>query len=76
MVVLDASGPIWRRIGGEPKIAIAKKVMRDVLKDVPADMALGFVAYGHRRKGDCADIETIAPLGTDAATIAAASRAG
>ncbi len=38
-----------------------------MLKTWPADEALGLVAYGHRRKGDCTDIETLrAPEGFDA----------
>ena len=72
VVVLDGSGSMWGRIGAEHKIVAAKRVMREILKDVPDDVALGFVAYGHRRKGDCGDIQTIAPLGTRPAAVAAA----
>lgn len=68
--VFDASGSMHGVAGNEVKIEVAKKVMQDVLKDVPPGLELGLVAYGHRRRGDCADIETVAPLGTPAARIA------
>lgn len=76
VVVLDGSGSMWGRIQGDQmKIVEAKKVTRELLEDVPPEVNLGFVVYGHRRKGDCADIETIAPLGTEPSAIAAAVEA-
>jgi Mg-chelatase subunit ChlD len=64
--ILDGSGSMWGRIkGNEPKIVAAKKVMSELLKEVPANVEIGFVAYGHRRKGDCSDIETLAELGAE-----------
>ncbi len=72
VIILDGSGSMWGRAGGERKVVAAKRVMGEVLKDVPAHMRLGFVAYGHRRKGDCRDIETIGALGTAPNRIASA----
>ena len=69
ILVLDASGSMWGQIEGEAKIAIARKVIGDLLGDLPADRRLGLVAYGHNRKGDCTDIEEVAAVGTDRATI-------
>ncbi|MFB4204030.1 VWA domain-containing protein [Arhodomonas sp. KWT2] len=61
--VLDASGSMWGRIDGEPKIAIARRVLGDLIEARdPADV-LGLVAYGHRRKGDCSDIEVLVEPG-------------
>ena len=65
ILVLDASGSMWGQIAGEAKIAIAKKVLGDLLSDLPADRRLGLIAYGHRRAGDCADIEELAAVGAD-----------
>jgi Ca-activated chloride channel family protein len=62
MIVFDASGSMWGQVGGEAKIALARKAARKVLGTWPAGGKLGVIAYGHRRKGDCADIETLAPL--------------
>jgi len=74
IIVLDASGSMWGQIGGEAKIAIAKETLADVLRSVPADLELGFMAYGHRDKGSCTDIELIVPPGpgtADLITVAA-----
>ena len=61
IIVLDASGSMWGQIGGEAKIAIARDTLGDVLGSVPGDLELGFMAYGHRDKGSCTDIELIVP---------------
>ena len=64
VLVLDASGSMWGRVGSETKIEAARKVVRSVIGKLPSDAALGLVAYGHRRKGDCADIEVLVPAGS------------
>ncbi len=72
VLVLDASGSMWGQIEGEAKIGIAKSVLGDLLDSLPAERRLGLVAYGHRRKGDCSDIEELAAIGADRAAIGAA----
>ena len=62
MLVLDASGSMWGQIDGKPKITIARDVVDGMLADWNADSQLGLVTYGHRRKGDCSDIETLIPV--------------
>lgn len=59
MIVLDASGSMWGQIEGEAKISIAKNVVGDMLTEWDDNIGLGLIAYGHRRKGDCSDIETL-----------------
>ncbi|HET9032134.1 MAG TPA: VWA domain-containing protein [Dokdonella sp.] len=59
MLVLDASGSMWGQIAGKTKVEIARETVADVLGNWKADNAIGLVAYGHRRKGDCTDIETL-----------------
>ncbi|MFV2002550.1 MAG: VWA domain-containing protein [Paracoccaceae bacterium] len=73
MLVLDASGSMWGQIDGVAKITIAQEVIETLLTRLPDNQVLGLSAYGHRRKGDCGDIETlIAPArGTKAAIIEA-----
>ncbi|MCZ7598520.1 MAG: VWA domain-containing protein [Gammaproteobacteria bacterium] len=61
MLVLDASGSMWGQIDGVNKITIAREVIGDLLDTLPEGEALGLVAYGHREKGNCADIETPVP---------------
>ena len=63
MLVLDVSGSMWGQIDGKSKIEIAREALKTLLNDWPAEKEVGLVAYGHRRKGDCADIETLIPIG-------------
>jgi len=63
ILVLDASGSMWGRIGGTTKIEIAREAVAGLVGDWKAGDNLGLVAYGHRRKGDCNDIETLIPVG-------------
>jgi len=63
MFILDASGSMWGQVEGKAKIAIAKEVLVGLIKDLPNDAVVGLVAYGHRRKGDCDDVEELIALG-------------
>ncbi len=69
MLVLDASGSMWGQIGGKPKIEIAREAVASMLGTWPASQQLGLMAYGHRSKGNCADIEMLkAPGALDKAS--------
>ena len=59
MLVLDASGSMWGQIQGRPKIEIAREAVGTMLQSWPRNQQLGLMAYGHRSKGDCADIEVL-----------------
>lgn len=59
ILVLDASGSMHGQVGGKPKVEIARAAVASMLKTWPANEPLGLIAYGHRRKGDCADIEVV-----------------
>jgi len=63
VLVLDASGSMWGQIKGKAKIEIAKEVISDLIDTIPADFQTGLIVYGHRRKGDCKDIEMMIPVG-------------
>lgn len=75
MIVLDASGSMWGQINGTPKLQIAREALAVVLADMPAETELGLVAYGHRERGNCNDIEVIVKpaTGTAPAIIEAAN---
>lgn len=61
MVVFDASGSMWGQVDGVTKIEIARDAFRDLSTEwATADANVGLIAYGHRRKGDCSDIELVA----------------
>ena len=66
MLVLDASGSMWGQIDGKAKIAIARDAVGAMLDDWQGG-DLGLMAYGHNRKGDCADIEVLQAIGPDTA---------
>mgnify|MGYP002403530305 CR=1 FL=1 len=76
IIVLDASGSMWGQIGGKPKLEIARETLKTVLQSVPGTLELGLMAYGHRERGNCADIQLIVPPGpgTGPAIAAAADK--
>lgn len=61
MIVMDGSGSMWGQIDGRAKLEIARETVSEVLGTVPAEQEIGLIAYGHRRKGDCGDIELVVP---------------
>ncbi len=62
IIILDASGSMWGQIDGKAKMGIAKDALAGIVKNLPENMNVGFVAYGHRKKGDCNDVELLIPL--------------
>ena len=63
ILILDASGSMWGVVENQTKIAAARQAIATILsKWKPADR-LGLMAYGHRSKGDCRDIELLVPVG-------------
>lgn len=75
ILVLDGSGSMWGQIDGKAKITIAQEVIDELLTTLPEDQALGLTVYGHRRKGDCSDIETLVAPGGSRADISRAVNA-
>jgi len=63
IIVLDASGSMWGQIEGRPKLEIAREALAQVLSGLPPETEIGLMAYGHRSKGDCNDIELVVPPG-------------
>lgn len=68
IIVLDASGSMWGQIDGEAKMTIARHTLEQVMRTVPPALELGMIAYGHREKGSCSDIELVVPPGPAATT--------
>lgn len=75
ILILDASGSMWGQIEGVNKIVIAKDVVEGLVRSLPVEQRLGLVAYGHRKEGDCSDIQTIADVGADRSKLIDAIRA-
>ena len=59
ILVLDASGSMRAKINGKAKIDIAKEVVGKIIAGWKPEDELGLVVYGHRKKGECSDIETV-----------------
>ena len=64
MFILDGSGSMWGMAGEQRKIDAAKEVLASIVPELPAEVRLGLTAYGHRRKGDCRDVEILIPPGS------------
>ncbi len=73
MLILDASGSMWGKLGDDYKIAAARTAVKKLASGLDEKSQVGLIAYGHREKGDCADIETLIPIGSvDVAAVGAA----
>jgi hypothetical protein len=80
VLVLDASGSMRADAGGVPRSTLARQAVDALTRDLPADLDLGFLAYGHRtdgsdREAGCADVEVLVPLGGDPSAVRAAADA-
>ena len=65
MFILDGSGSMWGSAGSQKKIEAAKEVMAKVVPELPEGLKVGLTVYGHRKKGDCSDVEVMIPSGSD-----------
>ena len=59
--IYDASGSMWGQIKGKAKVTIATEVLSKSVSQIPATQKVGLVAYGHRNKEDCQDVEFVVP---------------
>jgi Ca-activated chloride channel family protein len=66
-VILDASNSMWGRVEGKSKIEIARKVLTEIIQELPSEINLGLRFYGHRYgrkdKRACTDTELVSPIG-------------
>jgi Ca-activated chloride channel family protein len=62
ILILDASGSMWGQVEGQTKIAAARRAVDSILSKWKPTDRLGLIAYGHRSKGDCKDIEMVVPV--------------
>ena len=65
MIVFDGSNSMWGQIDGTAKIEIARDAMDNLLGEWTETHKIGLMAYGHRRRGDCTDIEMLVTPGED-----------
>ncbi len=68
LLILDGSGSMWGKIRDGHKIMIVREVIANSLRPLENKFNLGLMAYGHRRRGACNDIQTLTtptPLNTN-----------
>lgn len=61
MLVIDGSGSMWARLAPDNRAKI--DIVRDKVASLLAAASparVGLVSFGHRRRGDCSDVELIA----------------
>jgi hypothetical protein len=67
--IMDASGSMNGKIGNEIKMTVAKRVLSDLLNEIPAESKVGLMAYGHtiskERAGACEDIAILSSIGQE-----------
>ncbi|MDZ4737237.1 MAG: VWA domain-containing protein [Rhodospirillaceae bacterium] len=64
LLILDASNSMWGQTEGVAKIETAKDVLSGLLNELSPETSIALMLYGHRREGDCADIELVSPFGS------------
>ena len=62
LFIYDASGSMWGQLDGKTKKDIASEVLSTSISSLSENQNIGLMAYGHRKKGDCNDIEFIVDL--------------
>lgn len=65
-LILDASGSMWEKVDGRPKITTSKEVIAQIIQELPDDLHVALRIYGHRiapgRPGACQDSELVIPF--------------
>lgn len=57
--IYDASGSMWGEMQNRTKKEIAFEVLSSTVVNLPEDQRVGLVAYGHRDKTNCEDVEVL-----------------
>jgi len=64
VVIVDGSGSMWGKMDGNEaaKFYATRDALRELLEKTPSQSRIGLASFGHRRKGDCGDVEILAPV--------------
>lgn len=63
LLIVDSSNSMWGQVDGKSKMDVARETLNKLVSDLPSDMQLALMAYGHRRDKDCNDVEVMSALG-------------
>lgn len=67
LMIFDASNSMWGQIDGVAKIESARVVLEELVGGLPDTVQPGLMVYGHRRQGDCSDVELVVPITANSA---------
>jgi Ca-activated chloride channel family protein len=61
VIVMDGSGSMWAPFDStrQAKFLVAREALRQSLGKINAQTRIGLIALGHRRAGDCSDVEVL-----------------
>lgn len=62
LLIYDASGSMWQKLGDETKKELAADALSATVSALPTDQAVALMAYGHREKDNCDDVEWLLGL--------------
>jgi Ca-activated chloride channel family protein len=64
LIIVDGSGSMWGKMEGDQtaKLYGVRDALRERLLAAPPQSRIGLGSFGHRRKGDCSDVEVITPI--------------
>ena len=62
LFIYDASGSMWGQLDGKTKKDIASEVLSTSISKLPTNQNIGLMAYGHRNKSDCRDVEFLVDI--------------
>ncbi|MFH1489245.1 MAG: VWA domain-containing protein [Pseudomonadota bacterium] len=65
LFILDASGSMWGRVDGVPKIKTAREALNKLLADIPPDTHAGLLSYGLFSKDSCDDVHYVVSVGAN-----------
>ena len=64
MIIFDGSGSMWGKLAGSGpvKFHAARDAVKAGLAKLTSEARIGLASFGHRRPGDCSDVEVMLPL--------------
>ena len=63
LFILDSSGSMAAKLGGETRMQASKRVFNKLIGELPATVDAGLEVYGHHCDKDCSVIEVMVPVG-------------
>lgn len=62
LFIYDASGSMWGKLNDQFKKDIASEVLTNTIDQLGTNQKVGLIAYGHRSKSDCQDVELLVEI--------------